>query len=439
MMKATFSLILFLATFIIVGQDVPLTPLPDQMAEKSIFDQFFTDKTLRIDYLLAGNHQETSVYLWHLKEEPMWGGPHSILVNPWNSGNYRFSLYDSASGQLLFRKGFSSLFEEYQGTAEAKTVPRAYPMTATMPYPLQSVRFEIEKRAYDSGEFESLFVLDIDPRSYFIVHEPIDSCYITPLVDPGDPAIQFDIVFLAEGYTMEEMPKFLDDARRISDYFLSVAPFSEYTEKITFWAVESLSAGSGVDIPEKREYFNTRFNSSFSTFDSDRYLTTTDTWSMRDAAANAPYDQIIILNNSKKYGGGGFYNHYCQSTVDHEVSEIVAVHEFGHAFGGLADEYVGGVNYDGFYNLEVEPWEPNITTNIDFGSKWKSMINDTIPVPTPRDSAYIEVIGMFEGGGYMAKGIFSPVMNCRMKNNNATGFCPVCQEALRQKIRFYCD
>lgn len=438
-MKVFFPVALFLVTFIIVGQDVSITPLPDQMAKKSIFGQFFTDKTLRIDYLLAGNNQETTVYLWQLKEEPIWGGPHNNLVDPWNSGNYQFSLYDSASGQLLFRRGFSSLFEEYQGTNEAKEVPRAYPMTATMPYPLKPVRFQIDKRAYTTGEFEPLFTLDIDPRSYFIVHEPIDSCSITPLVDPGDPATQLDIVFLAEGYTMAEMPKFLDDARRISDYFLSVAPFSEYPEKITFWAVESPSAGSGVDIPGKKEYVNTGFNSSFYTFNSDRYLTTPDTWSMRDAAANAPYDQIIILNNSKKYGGGGFYNHYCQSTVDHELSEIVAIHEFGHAFGGLADEYVGGVNYDGFYNLNLEPWEPNITTNIDFGSKWKSMIHDTIPLPTPRDSTYIEVVGMFEGGGYMAKGIFSPVMNCRMKDNSAKGFCPVCQQALRQKIRIYCD
>jgi len=160
---------------------------------------------------------------------------------------------------------------------------------------------------------------------------------------------------------------------------------------------------------------------------------------MRDIAANVPYDQIIILNNSTKYGGGGFYNHYCQSTTDNEWSEIVAIHEFGHAFGGLADEYVGGVNYDGYYNLKLEPWEPNITTRIDFGSKWLRMIPDTVPVPTPRDSAYLHIVGVFEGGGYIAKGIYSPVMNCRMKDDSAPGFCPVCQEAIRQKILFYCD
>ena len=289
-MKTTFSIVLILATLMGIGQDVSITPIPDQSVtqisdkkiEKINFDQFFTDKTLRIDYLLAGNDIETNVYLWQLKEEPLWGGPHRNLIDPWNSGNYRFSLYDSVSGRLLFRKGFSSLFEEFQGTAEAKEVPRAYPMTATMPFPIAPVRFEIDKRNYNTGEFEKLFSMAVDPNNYFILHEAIDSLVVTPLSDPGKPATQVDIAFLAEGYTVKEMPKFLEDARRIMEYFLSFEPFSEYRDKITFWAIESASAGSGVDIPEKREYVNTGFNSSFSTFDSDRYLTTPDTWSMRD-------------------------------------------------------------------------------------------------------------------------------------------------------------
>jgi len=446
-MKNIFAILLVLVVNFISAQEISITPAVDAAAltERDLknnpvsFDRFFTNKTLRIDYLLAGNDRETTVFLWQLKEEPFWGGPLNNLIDPWNTGNYRYSLYDSASGQLIFRKGYSSLFEEFQGTTEAKEIRRAYPMTATMPYPVVTVRFEIDHRVFVSGEFEPIFSLNVNPGNYFIVHEPINICHVTLIGEQGDPSRQLDIAFLAEGYTMEEMPKFVEDARRFSDYFLSVEPFSEYKDRLSFWAVESPSAGSGVDIPGKREYVNTGFNSSFYTFDSDRYLTTPDTWSMRDAAANAPYDQIIILNNSMKYGGGGFYNHYCQSTVDNEVSVIVAIHEFGHSFGGLADEYVGGVNYDGFYNLHLEPWEPNITTNTDFGSKWVNMIADGVPVPTPRDSTYRNVVGMFEGGGYMAKGIFSPVMSCRMKENDAKGFCPICQDALRKKILFYCD
>ncbi|MFH1159578.1 MAG: M64 family metallopeptidase [bacterium] len=439
MAKPMLSLLLFLTSICSFAQDVRIASIPEPVAEKTTFEQFFTDRTLRIDYLLAGNNQKTVVYLWQLKDEPTWGGPHKNLTDPWNSGNYRYSVYDSATGQLLYRKGFSSLFEEFQGTQEAKVVRRAYPMTATFPYPLYPVRFEMEQRAYKTGAFHPIFSMNVNPANYFIVHEEIDKYPVVELNVKGEPATHLDIVFLAEGYTQEEMPKFQEDSRRMSNYFLAAEPFSEYTDKINFRAVESPSAGSGIDIPGNGTYVNTNINSSFYTFDSDRYLTTPDTWSMRDIAANVPYDQIIILNNSTKYGGGGFYNHYCQSTVDNEVSEIVAIHEFGHSFGGLADEYVGGVNYDGFYNLKVEPWEPNITTNVNFGSKWQSMINDTVPVPTPRDSTYANIVGMFEGGGYMAKGIYSPVMKCRMKDNSAKGFCPVCQEAIRKKILFYCD
>jgi len=405
----------------------------------SFFDQYFRDKTLRVDYLLAGNDTETVAYLWHLKEEPFWGGPKKNLVDPWSSGNFRYSLVDTATGELLYRKGFSSLFEEFQGTKEAREVRRAYPMTATMPFPRTPAYFEIDKRNYGSGEFETLFHLLVDPFDYMIGREEITKIPHTAVILHGSPDTCIDIAFIAEGYTIEEMEKFRQDAMRMAEYFLSVEPYASLQDKFNFYAVEAPSEESGVDIPGKGEYRNTGINSSFYTFGSERYLTTPDTWTMRNIAANVPYDQVIILNNSKKYGGGGFYNHYCQSTVDHALSEIVALHEFGHAFGGLADEYVGGVNYDGFYNPDVEPWEPNITTNVDFSSKWSSMIHDTVPLPTPRKPAYMGIVGMFEGGGYMATGIFSPAMNCRMKDNSAEGFCPVCQEAIRRKILFYCD
>ncbi len=431
--------------FILIGfqtsfaQDTIVQPsLPDSTILTS-FDQYFRDKTLRVDYLLAGNDTETVAYLWQLKEEPIWGGPKNNLTDPWNSGNFRYSLYDTATGHLLYRKGFSSLFEEYQGTREAKEIRRAYPMTATMPFPLKAASFEIDIRSYETGEFEPLFQLLIKPSDYSINREEILRIPYTAVIFHGDSDTCIDIAFIAEGYTADEMLKFREDATRIATYFLSMEPYADLQDRFNFYAIESPSEESGVDIPGIGEYVNTSVNSSFYTFGSERYLTTPDTWSMHDIAANVPYDQIIILNNSKKYGGGGFYNHYCQSTVDHGLSEIVALHEFGHAFGGLADEYVGGVNYDGYYNLQIEPWEPNITTNIDFDSKWQSMIHDTVPVPTPRKPAYLDVVGMFEGGGYIAIGIYSPAMNCRMKDNSAKGFCPVCREAIRQKILFYCD
>jgi hypothetical protein len=436
-----YLLLLFLTLFSVAisAQDSVVSPDSGTGAVKVTFDSCFVTKTLRIDYLLSGNDTSTIVMLYRMKEEPHWGGPHDNLIDPWNSGNFRFSVFDSATGVLLYRKGFSSLFEEWQGTEEAKRLHRAYSMTAVFPFPQHAIKFGLDKRDKTSSRFINLVTLDIRPDDYFISRDPVDSLSVDTIFFYGNPQDHLDIVFLAEGYTNDEMPKFREDAKRFAEYFRSVVPFNEMQDKINFRAVESPSRGSGVDIPGRQVYVNTNINSSFYTFDSERYLTTSDTWSIYDIAANAPYDQIIVLNNSPKYGGGGFYNHYCQSTVDNPTSFIVAIHEFGHSFGGLADEYVGGVNYDGFYNLSLEPWEPNITTNVDFSSKWGMMIADTIPVPTPRIDAYVNIVGMFEGGGYMAKGIFSPMMNCRMNSNDADGFCPVCREALRKKIRFYSD
>ena len=132
---------------------------------------------------------------------------------------------------------------------------------------------------------------------------------------------------------------------------------------------------SGTDIPGERVYVNTVLNSSFYTFGTDRYLTTQDIKSVNDYAAVAPHDNIIVLINSNKYGGGGVYNYYSGTTAGHPLSPKVFIHEFGHGFAGLADEYYSSdVAYDEFYPLNVEPWEPNITTMVNFDSKWKKLI-----------------------------------------------------------------
>jgi len=404
------------------------------------FSDYFIDKTLRIDYLLGGNHQEEIVYFAGMKQEPFWGGPHKNLVDLFNYGTYRYCLYDSLSGRLLFLRGFGTLFQEWEGTPEALTIRRTFPMTAVMPFPKRTIRFVIEKRANATGKFEKIFELFINPVNYFIVKENIRHIPITRLKESGEPGNHVDIAFIAEGYTMQEMGKFRKDAARFCEYFLKVKPFSDLADKFNFYAVESPSEESGVSIPGKNIYVNTSLSSSFYTFDMDRYLTTSDTKSIYDIAANVPYDIIFVLVNSQQYGGGGFYNHYGESTVDHRVSEIVAMHEFGHTFAGLADEYyTNNVTNSDFYNPQVEPWEANITTNVGFTAKWKKMILPGTPVPTPRKDEYKEVIGMFEGGGYVEKGVYSPMMDCRMKSNEAQGFCPVCQEAIRKMILFYCD
>ena len=413
---------------------------PLQTSQSIDFDTWFTPKTLRVDYLLTGDSGSETACFVQMKEEPAWGGPHKNLTDLFGYGTYRYSAYDSATKKLIFSRGFSTLFQEWKGTDEAKKMKRSYPMTAVMPFPKATILFVIEKRSYETNEFELLFDRFINPSDYFISLESIHPYKFEKIRDSGDPQHHVDIAFLAEGYTTLEMDKFLQDAKRISGYIMSAEPYASLADRFNFYAVESPSDESGVTIPGKDIYVNTNIHSSFYTFDMDRYLTTSDTKSMYDIAACVPYDLIFVLVNSKKYGGGGFYNHYGEGTVDNQLSNIVAIHEFGHEFAGLADEYYTSQNtYSDYYNLKFEPWEPNITTNVNFASKWKNMVKPGTPVPTPREDQFKGVTGMFEGGGYIAKGIYSPVMDCRMKSNDAPGFCPACQAAIRKMILFYCE
>jgi len=421
-----------------MGQTEISAPVSGE-TEKPKFDENFIDKTLRIDYILAGDAKTEEVFFDRMKQEPYWGAPHKNLIDPFNYGSYRYCLYDSTSGKLLFSRGFSSLFQEWKGTPEAMKVKRAFSMTAVMPFPKFPILFVIEKRDFQTNQFHLLFQRYIDPNDYCILAESVKPYKYTKIKFSGDPVNHVDIAFLAEGYTEKEMPKFLHDAREMVDYFMQTEPYSQNSECFNFYAIESPSEESGVDIPGKDIYVNTNINSTFYTFDMDRYLTTFDTKSMYDIAANVPCDVVFVLVNSAVYGGGGFYNHFGESTVDHPQSKLVAIHEFGHTFAGLGDEYVGSVSYSDFYNLNFEPWEPNLTTNKSFDTKWKNMVTAGSPLPTPREEKYKDAIGMFEGGGYLSKGMYSPMMNCRMNSNEAKGFCPVCQDAIQKMIRFYCE
>jgi hypothetical protein len=410
------------------------------VSEINNFSTWFEPKTLRVDYLLAGDSNSEIAYFLQMKEEPNYGGPEIRLVDPFGYGTYRYQAFDSATNELIFSRGFNTLFQEWKGTDEARHLKRAFGMSAVMPFPKKTIRFVLEKRSYTSDEFEKMFERYINPTDYFILRENIAAVNYTKIKDNGSPANHVDIAFIAEGYTSIEMDKFRSDAARMADYFLKTAPYHEFASRFNFYAIEAPSVESGVTIPGKDIWVNTNMHSSFYTFNMDRYLTTSDTKTIYDLAAVVPCDMIFILVNSKRYGGGGFYNHYGQSTVDHNLSEIVAIHEFGHQFAGLADEYyTSEVTYSDFYNLCFEPWEPNITTNVNFSKKWQNLITPGTPIPTPRDEKFKTTTGMFEGGGYLSKGIYSPKMDCRMKSNDAPSFCPACQEAIRKMILFYTE
>ena len=320
-----------------------------------MFVTYFIPKTLCVDFLLAGDNDEQTIYLVGMKQEPNWGGPRSNLVDPFNYGTYRCQAFDSLSGKLVFSRGFSTLFQEWKGTGEALKVKKAFSQTAIMPFPKNTIRFVISEREFNDGKFRDRFEIYINPADYFIIREKPFPYPFIKLRDSGDPAKKVDVAFIAEGYTEEEMSKFISDVQRITDNMLKTSPYSEFRSRFNFYAILSPSVESGVDVPGKNAYSNTNMNSSFYTFDMDRYMTSFDTRTIYDIAANVPYDAIIILVNSKLYGGGGFFNHYAEVTSDHYWSDVVAVHEFGHSFASLADKYVSNVSYSDSYNLKVEP------------------------------------------------------------------------------------
>jgi hypothetical protein len=405
--------------------------------QNSFFLRYFHQHTFRFDFLLGGKADEVFVFPQQMKKEPLWAGSFVNLIDTFNFGTYRFRVLDAETNKLLFSRGFNTLFQEWQTTPEAKITEKAFYQAVFFPYPKQEVILEIDARQWE-GHFKTLFTININPDDYFILKEnPFPYEYII-IQEYGKPEEKIDIVILGDGYTKDEMGKFRDDAFRFAGYLFEAEPFKTEKERFNIRAVLTPSIDSGTDIPGKGIYNNTNFNATFYTFDVPRYLTTSDMKSVYDAAAVVPYDQLYLLVNTELYGGGGFYNLLNICSADHHLSDKVFVHEFGHGFAGLGDEYYdSAVAYENYYNLEVEPWEPNLTTLIDFDRKWKSMMDCSIPVPTPRTPKYKGKTGVFEGGGYMSKGIYSPHIDCRMKSNEAQEFCPVCTDAILRMIHFY--
>lgn len=400
------------------------------------FKKYFINKTLRVDYIIAGDNKSETVYLKQLKQEPNWGGSTKNLVDKFNYGYFKYKAVDIKTNKVIYSKGFCSLFQEWQSTAEAKKMKRAYYHVSTLPFPKNKIKFIVEKRDWN-GKFNTLFETEIDPKNYFINKETPRYIKSSKVFGKKTPDKAVDIAFIAEGYTKNEMEKFRRDVKRIANNILNVEPFKKHRKDFNIYALEAISSESGPDIPGKGIYKKTACNFSFYTFDSERYLTTSDLKTLHDIAANVPYDQIYVIVNTKKYGGGGIYNYYNSTMSDHYLTETVAVHEFGHGFVGLADEYFNTSNaYTEYYNLKIEPWEANITTLVNFESKWKNMLNKNTPIPTQRKPSNKHKVGVYEGGGYTAKGVYSPQMDCMMRSNTPKKFCPVCQRAIEEMILF---
>ena len=406
------------------------------------FEEFFADKTLRADYLFTGNKKNQSVVLDELKSMDGWAGRRNNLDKLPLSGNGQLTMVDKATGVVIYRTSFSSLFQEWLGENEAETLSKGYENTFLMPFPKKETLVTVE--LFNARhEVSASFTHTVRPDDILI--KKIGHNNVTEhkyLLKSGSPENCIDVVIMAEGYSREDMQMFYSDAQKACDAIFSHSPFKENKNHFNVVAVGSESIDSGVSIPRENVWKSTAVSSHFDTFYSDRYLTSSNVNDIHDLLAGIPYEHIIILANTDTYGGGGIYNSFTLTTAHHSKFEPVVVHEFGHSFGGLADEYAYTDAPSPLYPYDVEPWEQNITTLVDFESKWSDMLPKGFASPTKitKDNySSTEALGVYEGAGYSMKGIYRPVPDCRMRTNEAKAFCPVCQRALQRLIDFYTE
>lgn len=391
------------------------------------FDVVFCDTTLRLDYIFSGDSQEQHIALQQVHRSPHWYGKRNRLAEAPMEGNGSIVM-TSLSGDTLFVNTFSTLFQEWLTYDEAKERQRAFENVFLVPMPKEQVRITIELRNNRRQPVVSMSHL-VSPDDILIRHfgehdiMPYTTIQQSSCNEPGR---YIPIAFVAEGYTEQEMPQYLDAVNRAVEALFAHEPFRSLRDRFTIHAVMSSSEDSGTSVPSKHEWKNTVLGSSFDTFYSDRYLTTLNLRQLHDVLAGVPYQHIIILVNSDTYGGGGILNSYNLTSVNHRWYLPVVVHEFGHSFAGLADEYAYEEEPLEMYPLDVEPWEQNITTMVDFKSKWWNMTRGTDSIGAPK-----------EGAGYSLKGVFRPCSDCRMRTNSNPDFCPVCRRAIMRVVDFY--
>jgi len=402
------------------------------------YDNYFTNERLRIEYCLTGNFEKTIITISNLYKEPIWGGNKKNLIDTFNYGHYKIEVYDSSQSKLLYSRGFCTLYQEWQQTPEAKTTYKTFSQFINIPFPKNTIKIIFYERLKNQ-QFKELSSFFVRPNQTDIIKEKPEIFPVVEYIKNGIPEEKVDIVIIAEGYKEDQMEKFINDASKLTEILFSKEPFKKMKSHFNVTFVKSPSLEEGTDKPHLNIWKKTVAETRFNTFNMDRYLSVYQYNSLGKILSNIPYDQIIILVNTKTYGGGGIFNYYSIAVADNLFADYVFIHEFGHAFGGLADEYQDSDEAnENFYDLSFEPWEPNITTLVSFDKKWKHLLDKKTPIPTPV-TGFENKLGVFEGAGYRSKGIYRPVVNCIMRDFQKLEFCPVCQNALQQIILFNSD
>lgn len=402
------------------------------------FDDYFADKTLRLDYVFAGNAGQQFIALDQLNVMPRWYGKRQRLADLPVEGNGQITVRSRKTGRVIYRNSFSTLFQEWLSYDEASGSTRSFENVFLVPFPKDTVDVTVDlcgnRREVTASLTHTVVPSDILIRR---IGEDNVTPYVT-LQQAADTSRCIHIAYLAEGYRSEEMPAFISDAKTAMEALFAHEPFKSLRNRFNVVAVKSPSEDSGTSEPSRGIWKNTALHSHFDTFYSDRYLTTLHLKDMHDWLAGTPYEHIIVLVNTDKYGGGGILNSYNLSMTRHDYYKPVVVHEFGHSFGGLGDEYAYEEEAIPMYPHDIEPWEPNLTTLKDFHGKWEGMIPEgtAIPTPLPADK---DKVGVYEGAGYSLKGVYRGFQDCRMRTNSNPEFCPVCRDALTRLIYFYTE
>lgn len=437
---------------------------------------------MRVDYYHTGNSKQELFSVDRVVIEPLpWPGDPAKAIDDTNLGNYLFEVHDQASGRLLYSRGFSSIFAEWVTTAEAKIANHTFSESLRFPAPSAPVKVVLRKR--EEGGFHEVWTTSIDPKDKFIdpSHPPSPGPLLA-IQKMGEPATKVDLLILGDGYTTAERTKFEQDARRFTEILFAASPFHEYRKNFNVWGLCPAAEESGVSRPSGGVHRRSPLGATYDTFDTERYMLTSENRALRDVASYAPYEFIEILVNGKTYGGGGIFNLYATVAADSEWSPYVFVHEFGHHFAGLADEYYTSDVAYAPQTRRIEPWEPNVTVLLDpMNLKWKDLIAPGTPIPTPwrkesfeayekqiqtqrrqiraqnqpeaeMDSLFREEkrkedallaseryaggVGAFEGADYEAHGHYRPEVNCIMFTRHDS-FCAVCRRAIERIIVMY--
>ncbi len=437
-------------------------------------------RTMRVDYFHSGDATHEEFALDGVALEGAWPGPLDRWIDESNLGKYYFQVIDRATNRVIYSRGFASIFGEWETTDEARRQRRAFSESVRFPAPDKPVQVVIEERG-PRNEFREVWSVIVDPSDPAVDRSSPPKLNVWPVIRNGPPRDKVDLLLLGDGYTAAEMTKWHADARRMAELLFAASPFKEHRPDFNVWAIDTPAEETGVSRPSDGVYRRSPLGAAYDAFGSERYVLSFDNKRLREIASAAPYEFIEIVVNDRKYGGGGIFNLYATVSADNAFTPYVFVHEFGHHFAGLADEYyTSDVAYDNS-PARPEPWEPNVTAD-PHAEKWKDLVSSGVDLPTPWPKQQFEQlqkeiqerrrniraqhrpeqemealfreerdkdtgllasgpnaakVGAFEGAMYEAHGYYRPQQDCIMFTRDEVGFCAVCRRAIERIIRMY--